>query len=106
MDNPAVQSIITIVLYVLRILVPLFSIIVVYKCFTSLKRGRRPEDPVIILEEMTTHAIFPVLYWENSIGRSKSCDIVLPDATASRDHAVLMRRESGWLVTDTGSRCV
>ena len=104
MDNPAVQSIITIVLYVLRILVPLFSIIVVYKCFTSLKRGRRPEDPVIILEEMTTHAIFPVLYWENSIGRSKSCDIVLPDATASRDHAVLMRRESGWLVTDTGSK--
>ena len=29
---------------------------------------------------------FPVLYWENSIGRSKSCDIYLPDATASRDH--------------------
>lgn len=58
----------------------------------------------MILEDMTSHKGIPVLYWENSIGRSRSCDIVLRDATASRAHAVLMRRESGWLVTDTGSK--
>ena len=45
-----------------------------------------------------------VLYWENSIGRSKSCDIYLPDATASRDHAVLLRRDEGWFICDTGSK--
>ena len=38
---------------------------------------------------------FPVLYWENSIGRSRSCDIYLPDPSASRDHAVLLRRGRG-----------
>lgn len=104
LDNPIVKSILSLVLYIFRMIVPLVSLIVVCKCFLSLKRGRRQEDPVIILEDMVMHTVIPVLYWENSIGRSKSCDIVLQDVTASRDHAVLMRRESGWIVTDTGSK--
>ncbi len=104
LDNPVVKSMIYLVLYIFRIIVPVVSLTIVCKCFSSLKRGRRREDPVIILEDMVTHAVIPVLYWENSLGRSKSCDIVLHDATASRDHAVMMRRESGWIVTDTGSK--
>ena len=94
----------TVVLFVLRVLIPLLSAVVLWRCFASLRRGRRREDPVILLEEMVTHVKIPVLYWENSIGRSRSCDVVLPDHTASRDHAVLMRRESGWLITDTNSK--
>lgn len=94
----------TMILFAMRVLIPLLSLIVLWRCFVSLRRGRRREDPVILLEEMTTHVKIPVLYWENSIGRSRSCDIVLPDNTASRDHAVLMRRESGWLITDTNSK--
>lgn len=104
LTNPFIQFILSISLFVFRILIPLIAIVVVWRCFTSLKKGRRREEPVIILEDMVTHKSIPVLYWENSIGRSKSCDIVLPDVTASRDHAVLMRRESGWIVTDTGSK--
>jgi len=104
LTNPLIQSIISITLYIFRMIIPLIAIAVVWKCFTSLKKGRRREEPVVILEDMVTHTSIPVLYWENSIGRSKSCDIVLPDVTASRDHAVLMRRESGWIITDTGSR--
>jgi cell division protein FtsW (lipid II flippase) len=99
-----IQSILSVVLFALRILIALLSITVVWRCFVSLRRGRRREDPVMMLEEMSTHAKIPVLYWENSIGRSRSCDIVLPDSTVSRDHAVLMRRESGWLITDTNSK--
>lgn len=98
------ETALTVILFALRVLIPLLSIIVLWRCFISLRRGRRREDPVILLEEMTTHVKIPVLYWENSIGRSRSCDIVLPDNTASRDHAVLMRRESGWLITDTNSK--
>lgn len=82
----------------------MISIMIVISCFTSLRRGRRKEDPVILLEDMISHEAIPVLYWENSLGRSKSCDIVLNDMTASRSHAVLMRRESGWIVTDTDSK--
>ncbi|WP_255575491.1 FtsW/RodA/SpoVE family cell cycle protein [Caproiciproducens faecalis] len=104
LNNPVVQNIIQLILYIFRIIVPLISIIVIWRSFTSMKRGRRREDPVVILEDMVSHEAIPVLYWENSIGRSKSCDIVLQDPTVSRDHAVLMRRESGWIVTDTGSK--
>lgn len=91
-------------LYLLRILVPVITAVTMYSCFVSLKLGRRKEDPVIVLKNTVSHDAIPVLYWENSIGRSRSCDIVLHDSTVSRDHAVLMRREKGWLITDTGSK--
>ena len=104
LDNPIIQNVLSVALYLLRIAVPLLSIVVVCRCFHSLKAGRRREEPVVILQDMVTKEIIPVLYWENSLGRSRSCDIVLHDSTASRDHAVLMRRESGWIVTDTNSK--
>jgi cell division protein FtsW len=104
LSNPAVKNLIALILFIFRVIVPFLSLTVVIKSFLSLRRSRRREDPVVILEDMTSREVIPVLYWENSIGRSKSCDIVLHDATASRDHAVLMRRESGWIVTDTGSK--
>lgn len=98
------QEFLSVILYGIRIIIPLISVMIVISCFTSLRRGRRREDPVILLEDMVAHRAIPVLYWENSLGRSKSCDIVLNDMTASRSHAVLMRRESGWFVTDTDSK--
>ena len=94
LDNPVIQNIFSVALYLLRIAVPLLSIVVVCRCFHSLKAGRRREDPVVILQDMVTKEIIPVLYWENSLGRSRSCDIVLHDSTVSRDHAVLMRRKA------------
>lgn len=59
-------------LLVLRVIVPLLALFVVLRCYRSVKRGRRPEAPVMTLEESVTHTRIPVLYWENSIGRSKS----------------------------------
>ena len=69
-----------------------------------MRLGKRRKEPIMVLEDMTTHQLIPVYYWENSIGRSRSCDIVLRDQTASRAHAVLMRRESGWFLADTNSK--
>ncbi|OCN03344.1 hypothetical protein A7X67_10660 [Clostridium sp. W14A] len=100
----ALTSAESILLFAARVAVALISGVVVFRCFSSLRVGRRREDPVVVLEDMVTHEVIPVLYWENSIGRSRSCDIVLNDETASRAHAVLFRRESGWLVTDTDSK--
>ncbi|WP_326975088.1 FtsW/RodA/SpoVE family cell cycle protein [Caproicibacter sp. BJN0012] len=94
----------SILLFAARVAVALIGTVVALRCFSSLRTGRRREDPVVVLEDMTTHEVIPVLYWENSIGRSRSCDIILDDATVSRAHAVLFRRESGWLVTDTNSK--
>ena len=101
---PGLQYMVSILLFIIRILVPLLFILVVWRCFSSMQKGRRREDPVVMLEDTYSHAKIPVLYWENSIGREKTCDISLPDDTISRDHAVLMRRESGWIITDTGSK--
>ena len=102
--NQENQNQVYIALYVLRIIVPLLALLIVVKCYRSVKIGRRPEAPVMMLQEVASHVRFPVLYWENSLGRSRSCDISLPDATMSRDHAVLMRREQGWFVIDTNSK--
>lgn len=93
-----------VLLLILRILVPLLSLLVIVQCFRSVRRSRRKAAPVVMLENIVDQTKIPVLYWENSIGRSKSCDITVPDGTMSRDHAVLMRREAGWEVIDTGSK--
>ncbi|MDD5953353.1 MAG: FtsW/RodA/SpoVE family cell cycle protein [Oscillospiraceae bacterium] len=98
------QTILSVALFVLRIFIPCISIGVLVGCFISHRRGRRRDEPVVYLEDIASGLHIPVLYWENSIGRSKSCDITLPDSTVSRDHAVLMRRESGWFIADTQSK--
>ena len=92
------------VLLILRALVPLLALYVVWRCYTSFQKGQRRRDPVIMLWDEASGTRFPVLYCENSIGRSKSCDIYLPDPSASRDHAVLLRRDEGWFICDTGSK--
>lgn len=90
-------------LVLVRAITVLMVLYVIWRCYTSFKKGQRRKDPVVMLEDAATGAHFPVLYWENSIGRSRSCDIQIPDNSVSRDHAVLMRREEGWFVCDTGS---
>ena len=47
----------------------------------------------------------PICHWENILGRAQLADIRLELPTVSRQHAVLVRDESGeWRVTDLGSR--
>ena len=92
------------VLLIVRIIVPLLAAYTAWRCYTSFRAGQRRRDPVVVLLDESTGARFPVLYWENSVGRSRSCDICLPVAEVSRDHAVFMRRDEGWFVCDTGSK--
>lgn len=92
------------IVVILRIAVPVFSVIIIVKIYLSLRHNRRDERPLIMLFDEYTNKAVPVLYWENSIGRSKRCDIYLNDATVSREHAVLLRRDNGWIITDTGSK--
>ena len=88
----------------LRALLPIYAIIIVYQCFASARRHRRPEKPLVTLEIKGTGQMIPVLFWENSIGRSKGSDIVVADMSVSRDHCVLLRRPEGWMVNDIGSK--
>lgn len=97
-------GVLPLVLLIIRMIVPALVLYVIWRCYTSFRKGQRRKDPVIMLVDHASQVKYPILYWENSIGRSKSCDIILPDLTVSRDHAVLMRREEGWILCDTDSK--
>ena len=88
----------------LRCILPIYAVIIVYQCFASARRHRRPEKPLVTLEIPATGQKIPVLFWENSIGRSKGSDICVADMAVSRDHCVLLRRQEGWFVSDIGSK--
>lgn len=88
----------------LRILMPVYAIIIVYQCYAAMRRRRRPEKPLVTLYNPITGLKLPVIFWENSIGRSRSSDIVVDDPAVSRNHCVLLRRASGWYICDTGSK--
>lgn len=98
------SGVLPVVLLAVRMIVPIMAAYVVWRSYTSFKKAQRKRDPVITLWDEASGTRFPILYWENSIGRSRSCDVYLPDSTASRDHAVLMRRDEGWFICDTGSK--
>ena len=87
----------------LRMLMPLFAIVIVYQCYAAMRRRRRPEKPLVTLMNTRTFEKIPVLFWENSIGRKKSNDVVVEDAAVSKVHAVLLRRDEGWFINDTES---
>ena len=93
-----------IVSFSIRVAEPLLALIIIVMCFFSLKGGRREEHALIVLENDEEEISYPVLYWENSIGRSRNSDITINDPTVSRDHAVLLRRNDGWFITDTDSK--
>ncbi len=57
----------------------------------------------MLFDENENRAI-PVLYWENSIGRSRLCDIYINDPAVSREHAALLRRDDGWIISDVDSK--
>lgn len=90
--------------FYLRVAAPFVAGLITILCFVSLRTGRRDEHPLIILKDEKNGTSYPVIYWENSIGRSRGSDIKINDATVSRDHAVLLRRRNGWLISDTGSK--
>lgn len=88
----------------LRILMPVYAIIIVYQCYAAMRRRRRPEKPLVTLYNTVTGLKLPVIFWENSIGRSRASDIIVDDPAVSRNHCVLLRRASGWYICDTGSK--
>lgn len=55
------------------------------------------------LVEASNGHIIDIAQAETSIGRAKTCDLVLSDTSVSRFHAVLSKRKNGWIIFDTNS---
>lgn len=87
-----------------RILLAVLAVIIVLKCYNSMRKSRRDERPLLMLLNKYSREKIPVLFWENTIGRSNRNDIIIDDPAVSRSHAVLLRRESSWMINDTGSK--
>jgi pSer/pThr/pTyr-binding forkhead associated (FHA) protein len=88
-----------------RYILPAFAFFILFFCSISLLR-HKPKGPYkpAHLTNTANGDIIPLENWENSVGRSASCDIVLNYSTVSRFHAVVALRKGGWLVADTLSR--
>lgn len=99
------SSLFSALLYAIQVILPFLGIIIVYYCYRSLFGGISPERNLIALKNLVTGEKIPITYWENSLGRDRHCDVVVDSPTASRDHAVLFRREEGWMISDTNSKC-
>ncbi len=98
------EEIMDLISFLLRVADPSLMILIMFICFHSLRRGRRDERVLIALDDEDRKIRYPVFFWENSLGRSRSSDVRIDDPTVSRDHAVLLRRDSGWFIADTGSK--
>ena len=70
------QTFLDIAAIALRALLPVYALVIIYQCFASARRHRRPEKPLVSLYNPRSGGMIPVVFWENSIGRSKSSDKV------------------------------
>lgn len=62
MQSLNIQVITDVAIVALRILIPLLGIIVVFQCYSSMRRQRRDEKPLIVLENRKTTEALPVLF--------------------------------------------
>jgi len=107
-----------IIMEISRYALPLLGLAVAAICVLRLLRRRKiqapgsPRSPQASWGGVSEAFLFntlnrdrlPLARFENSLGRSKHCDIVLNYPAVSRFHAVIARRRHGWVIIDTGSR--
>ena len=91
-------------LAILRFLIPIMAGLLIYLCGKPLLTFRR-EPEIWAWLILPDGKKLPITHWENVIGRSRRCDIVVDFPTVSRNHAVLTRYDDGsWTVTDANSK--
>ena len=90
-------------LTVSRYWLALLGLTVLVPCVISLLRQKLPAPPGAYLLNTANGDRIDLIYWENSIGRNASNDIVFNYNTTSRYHGVISCRRDGWYVSDTGS---
>ncbi len=88
----------------IRYIIPILAFVVLLRCVVSLFRNRPRIHKMAQLVNQEDGTIIDIDHWETSIGRSKSNDIVLEQPTVSRFHAVVAKKKSDWVVTDTFSK--
>ncbi len=82
----------------MHILLAVLAVWIVERCGRSLLRGRLEQEVWARLTDPSGKTLH-VYHWENTLGRSRRCDILIPLRTVSRNHAVLLRGDDGaWTI--------
>lgn len=79
---------------IFQFLLPLLAILILVRCGRSLLQGKIETEVWGFLVTSNQEA-FPLNHWENLVGRSHRCDVVLNYPTVSRSHAALIRDNNG-----------
>lgn len=95
---------INIIFEIVRWIIPILAFSIVFRCLRSLFRTRTNVSTMAVLVNPITKDELPLVNWENSVGRSKQCDVVLNYPTVSHSHAVIYKGKNSWKVADTGSK--
>ncbi len=87
-----------------RYLLAGLALLIIGSCVVSLITRRFGSRVGSYLVETKTNKKLPLTRWENSIGKSPTCDVILNFTSVARFHAVISKRRTGWVVSDTNSR--
>ena len=67
------------------------------------RRQGSPAPPPVVAADPAPLVFPPGSGVRFTIGRTRDCDLCLTDLSVSRMHALLVRREDGWVLSDLGS---
>lgn len=97
-------NILTVVASVIKVLLPLLSVVILVRCGKSMLCGK-PEAEIWGYLSLPNGSRIDLDHWENVIGRSKASDAVLEYPTLSRSHAAIIRDDKGaWMLYDLRSK--
>lgn len=90
--------------HALRYILPAIALLIVLRCALSLLTDKNEKEIWGYLSVPNGKRI-PLYHWENTVGRSELCDVVVNSPTVSRTHAALIRDDKGnWRIIDIASR--
>lgn len=94
----AAQALLSLGSAALHIAAAAIAVAVLWRCARSLLGGKAEEEDWGFFA-LPNGVKLQLTHWENILGRAGSCDIALPFATVSRQHAAVQRTENGeWTI--------
>lgn len=98
------DSVIEIFTGIMRYVLPVLAAVILLVSVVSLFRNRPRLHKMAQLVDQNNGAVIDIDRWETSIGKSRANDVVLPLDSVSRFHAVIAKKRSDWVITDTFSK--
>lgn len=91
-------------LAIMRYLAPAMVLVLLLRCAWPLLTFRREPETWAWLVRRDGIRL-PITHWENVIGRSRRCDVIVDTPEVSHNHAVLTRYDDGsWTISDADSK--